>query len=625
MHFEVGELEKALYAKLVKKCGNRLYWEDWASDIAKIAQTHIGRISAIIDDSKNKKEIKAFGEFANELRDDLNDSITDEEVIEMLAQHLITKPVFDALFADYSFAANNPVSQGMQDILDLLQEHRLHKEVDTLEKFYASVRRRADGIDNAEGKQKIVVELYDKFFRNAFPRLTERLGIVYTPVEVVDFIIHSVNDILQKDFGQTLGSEGVHILDPFVGTGTFITRLMQSGLILPEQLAHKYNHEIHCNEIVLLAYYIAAINIEAVYHGIAGGNYEPFNGICLTDTFQMYESDDLIEQFFPDNSERRKRQKKLDIRVIVGNPPYSSGQTSANDNNQNVEYAGLDGRIASTYAKESKAVNRKELYNSYVRAIRWASDRIGRSGVIGFVTNAGFFEANTADGLRKCLSDEFTKILIFHLRGNQRTSGDRSRKEGGKVFGSGSRSPIAITLLIKNGQKSDKSAAPAEILWHDIGNYLTREEKLDIVSGFGSTTGISDKNLWAPVEPDRHNDWVNQRDESFADFVRIGNKKSKRNERLLFQNYSQGILTGRDYWCVNFSSSQIASSIDSTKAFYDAEVTRYGKLTEAERDKIEVTNFINKSNDQISWSRGLRNHLARFRKAGVLDEKSVSR
>lgn len=220
LQFEVEGLERALYARLVKKCGNRLYWEEWASDIARIAQTHIGRIHAILKNPKNTKEIEAFAGFANELRDDLNDSITDEEVIEMLAQHLITKPVFDALFAGYSFASNNPVSTGMQHILDLLNEHRLDKEADTLEKFYDSVRRRAAGIDKAEGKQKIVVELYDKFFRNAFPRMTERLGIVYTPVEVVDFILHSVNDILQEEFGVTPGTKGVHILDPFAGTGT---------------------------------------------------------------------------------------------------------------------------------------------------------------------------------------------------------------------------------------------------------------------------------------------------------------------------------------------------------------------------------------------------------------------
>ncbi|MEX8510375.1 MAG: DEAD/DEAH box helicase family protein [Leptothrix ochracea] len=323
--FEIGEIERAIYAKLVKKVGNAHHWEDWANDIAKIARTHIDRITTLLATPGRSAEKAAFDRFAGELRDDLNDSITNGEIIEMLAQHLITKPVFDALFEGYSFASHNPISKAMQDVLTVLQEQNLDKEADTLQSFYDSVKLRASGIDSATGKQKIVVELYDKFFRNAFPKMTERLGIVYTPVEVVDFIIHSVNDVLQTEFGQTLGSEGVHIIDPFTGTGTFITRLLQSGLIKPEQLPHKYRHEIHANEIVLLAYYIAAINIEAVYHSLVGGDYQPFEGICLTDTFQMYEKDDLVNALLVDNSARRKRQKQLDIRVIIGNPPYSVG------------------------------------------------------------------------------------------------------------------------------------------------------------------------------------------------------------------------------------------------------------------------------------------------------------
>ena len=591
LQFEVGELEKALYARLVKKCGNRSYWEEWANDIAAIAQTHISRITKIVENPKNKKEARAFGEFADELRDDLNDAISDEEVIEMLAQHLITKPVFDALFAEHSFASNNPVSKGMQRILDLLQEHRLDKEADTLEQFYASVRRRADGIDQAEGKQKIVVELYDKFFRNAFPKMTERLGIVYTPVEVVDFIIHSVNDILQEEFGQTLGSEGVHILDPFVGTGTFITRLMQSGLITPEQLPHKYKHEIHCNEIVLLAYYIAAINIEAVYHGIVGGKYEPFDGICLTDTFQMYESDDLIEQFFPDNSERRKRQKNLDIRVIVGNPPYSAGQESANDVNQNVSYAKLDNRIRNSYAEKSKATNNNALYDSYIRAIRWASDRIGESGVVGFVTNAGFLEAHTTDGLRKCLADEFDKIFVFHLRGNQRTSGERSRKEAGKIFGSGSRAPIAITLFVKNGSRES-----AEILWHDIGDYLSREQKLEIVTRFGSINGITANANWQAITPDKHNDWVDQRDESFGTLPEIFSNTNSG----IFSTKTSGLQTNRDVWCQNGCKDSLLKNVKRLLKTYAADVK---VISESDEENIE--NLITTDESKIKWTRGL--------------------
>ncbi|WP_407729280.1 Eco57I restriction-modification methylase domain-containing protein [Pseudomonas helleri] len=416
--YEVGEIERAIYAKIVQKCGNRHHWEDWANDIAKIARTHIDRIQGILENSEYTEEKAAFEAFATELRDDLNDSITDGEIIEMLAQHLITKPVFDALFESYSFAQHNPMSQAMQGVLDALDEHRLDKEVDTLQRFYDSVKLRAQGIDNAEAKQKIILELYNKFFTNAFPRLKDKLGIVYTPVEVVDFIIHSVNDILKSEFGQTLGSDGVHIIDPFTGTGTFITRLMQSGLMTPEQVKEKYKDQIHANELVLLAYYISAINIEAVYHSLVGGDYVPFEGICLTDTFQMYEKDDLVNELLVQNSARRTRQKKLDIRVIIGNPPYSIGQGSQNDNNQNVAYPHLDNRIRKTYAERSTATLKNSLYDSYIRAIRWASDRIGGSGLVGFVTNAGFLDANTADGLRQCLAEEFSSIYVFHLRGD---------------------------------------------------------------------------------------------------------------------------------------------------------------------------------------------------------------
>ena len=332
----------------------------------------------------------AFERVLAEIRDDLNGSISENDAIEMLAQHLITRPVLEALFEGYSFTKNNPVSVAMEEVLTALDEQNLGKEAEALERFYASVRVRAAGIDNAAGKQKIVVELYDKFFRNAFPRMTERLGIVYTPVEVVDFIIHSVNEVLKSEFGQTLGSKGVHILDPFTGTGTFITRLLQSGLIAPEELAHKYQHEIHANEIVLLAYYIAAINIEAVYHTMSGGDYKPFEGICLTDTFQLYEQDrDLISDLMADNSNRRTRQKALDIRVIIGNPPYSVGPGSANDDAANAAYPKLDERIRHSYVAQSANTNKRALYDSYIRAFRWASDRIGNSGVVAYVNGLG--------------------------------------------------------------------------------------------------------------------------------------------------------------------------------------------------------------------------------------------
>lgn len=612
LQFEIGEIEKAIYAKLVQKCGNRHHWEDWANDIAKIARTHIDRITGILDNEANTKEREAFKAFVCELRDDLNDSITDGEIIEMLAQHLITKPVFDALFEGYSFAKHNPMSQAMQDVLDVLQEHHLNKEADTLQAFYDSVKLRAEGVDNAAGKQKIIVELYDKFFRNAFPKMTERLGIVYTPVEVVDFILHSVAHILQTEFGQTLGSKGVHIIDPFTGTGTFITRLLQSGLIAPEQLPYKYQHEIHANEIVLLAYYIAAINIEAVYHSIVGGNYQPFEGICLTDTFQLYEKEDLFSNLLVDNSARRKRQKKLDIRVIFGNPPYSAGQTSANDNNQNVEYPFLDQRIRKTYAERSTATNKNALYDSYIRAIRWASDRIGNSGVIGFVTNAGFLEANTADGLRQCLAEEFSSIYVFHLRGNQRTSGELSRKEGGKIFGSGSRAPIAISLLVKNKDAAQHS----QIYFHDIGDYLSREDKLGKVSAFASVAGITEARSWQTITPDSHGDWLKQRDVRFGEYILLGDKSST-GVKKLFASYSSGVQTNRDAWCYNAAKTSLSDNMTRMIGFYNAEATRFTK-TFARLDKkaleAKVDDFIDTDPAQISWTRSLKQELVKDRR-----------
>ncbi len=599
LQFEVGEIERALYAKVVQKCGNRSHWEDWAKDIAKIAKTHITRITTIVTDSKNKKEVAAFQSFAKELRDDLNDSITDGEVIEMLAQHLITKPVFDALFKEYSFASHNPVSQAMQKVLDILQEHRLDKEADTLEKFYNSVQMRAEDIDSAEGKQKIVVELYDKFFRNAFPRMTERLGIVYTPVEVVDFIIHSVNDVLQSEFGQTLGSKGVHIIDPFTGTGTFITRMLQSGLISKEQLPHKYKNEIHANEIILLAYYIAAINIEAVYHSLVGGDYQPFEGICLTDTFQLYEKDDMVSKLMVDNSARRTRQKELDIRVIMSNPPYSAGQKSENDNNANIAYSNLDGRIHDTYAAHSTATTTKTLLDSYIRSMRWGSDRLGDSGVMAYVSNASYLDGNSMDGLRKCLREEYSSLYVFHLRGNQRTSGEQSRKEGGKIFGSGSRAPIAISLFIKNPNKEKRG----NIHFYDIGDYLSQDEKLAIVSEFKSINGIAADDAWQTIKPDKHNDWLNQRDDSFDEHIALGSKKDK-TAKALFETYSQGLQTSRDAWCFNASKKVLQSCVKRMIDFYNSEIVRLEEYRKEHPD-TKASQFVTKDSKKISWSSSL--------------------
>jgi predicted helicase len=611
--FVFDEFSRAIMAKIVKKCGRRDYWEDWAGDIAKIAQTHISRITGLVA-KEGSKEREAFISFLAEIRDDLNDSISEQEAVEMLAQHLITRPVFDALFEGYSFAQNNPVSKAMEAVLGALDEHAIGKEADSLQRFYDSVKRRAQGIENAEAKQKIVVELYDKFFRNAFPKMTERLGIVYTPVEVVDFIIHSVNEVLQSEFGQTLGSKGVHILDPFTGTGTFITRLLQSGLIKPEELEHKYKNEIHANEIVLLAYYIAAINIEAVYHSLSGGEYAPFDGICLTDTFQLYEQDkDLLAELMPDNSNRRTAQKARDIRVIVGNPPYSVGQGNADDDAANMTYPKLDERIRVTYAARSSIRMVRALYDSYIRAIRWASDRIGDAGVVAYVSNAGWLDANTADGLRKCLVEEFASIHVFHLRGNQRTSGERSRREGGKIFGSGSRTPVAIVLMVKN----PSAKLHGQVHFHDIGDYLAQSEKLAIIARFGSVDGISRANGWSMITPDEHGDWLGQRDKAFDAFLPLGDKSN--GSVSMFETYSQGVKSNRDAWVFNPSRSSLIANLSSMTAFFNRLVQ---SAREVDLSGAEVENFIEVDRSNISWADDLKNRLKK-KNPLILDDSLI--
>nr|MBP7653263.1 DEAD/DEAH box helicase [Candidatus Dependentiae bacterium] len=463
LYLQFEQLQSVVFARMVQKVGDRRYWEQWAHSVAEIADKHTARINLLIKQDGSHKQ--AFAKFLKGLQDNINPSITQQEAVEMLSQHIITKPVFEALFEDYSFVKNNPISVSMQKMLDLLEEQAFEKDIKTLDKFYESVRKRASGIDNAEGRQRIIIELYDKFFKAAFPKMVEKLGIVYTPVEAVDFIINSVNDILQKEFNCGLTDNNVHIFDPFTGTGTFITRILQSGLIDKKDLKRKYTKELHANEIVLLAYYIAAINIENAFHSISekSKDYISFDGICLTDTFQLGESAEgasLFSEMFPKNSERVTKQRKSPIRVILGNPPYSIGQKSANDNAQNQSYPNLDRRIEKTYAAESNAGLNKSLYDAYIKAFRWASDRLDKEhgGIICFISNGAWLDGNSQDGFRKCLEREFSTIYIFNLRGNQRTSGELSRKEGGKLFGSGSRTPIAITLLVKKNKAKNKKA-----------------------------------------------------------------------------------------------------------------------------------------------------------------------
>lgn len=599
------QLQKVVFARMVQKVGDRRYWEQWAKDVAQIAERQIERIKYLINEKKDQRA--AFDKFLLGLQKNINPSIDEAQAIEMLAQHIITQPIFDALFEGYSFVKSNAVSQAMQGMIDALEEgSNLAEQDETLQRFYDSVRKRAEGIDNSEGKQKIIIELYDKFFKTAFPKMVEKLGIVYTPVEVVDFIIHSVNDILKKEFNRSISDENIHILDPFTGTGTFMARLLQSGLIDTKDLERKYKNELHANEIVLLAYYIAAINIENAYHdatpdpddGVGKLNYTPFDGIVLTDTFQLGESDDadkLFSEMFTKNSERVQRQQKAPLKVIIGNPPYSIGQKSANDNAQNQSYPKLDQRIADTYAKQSSAGLNKSLYDAYVKAFRWSTDRLDKTGgVICFVSNGGWMDGNSTDGFRKAIEKEFSAIYVFNLRGNARTSGEQRQKESGNVFGSGSRTPISITLMVKNPNIKNERAT---IHYYDIGDYLDQAQKLKIIKDYGSFE--SPKMNLVTLSPNEHGDWLSMRNSAFDDFIPIEpERKFDSKSKSLFITYSNGMVTSRDSWIYNFSKKGLETNISRLIDYYNSERIR--------------TNDINKINNdlsKISWSVNLKNDL----------------
>ena len=602
--FPIDIVQNAIYAKMVEKVGDRKYFEQWAKDVAKIAQIQIDRIKDLI--AKSEEHKKAFNNFIKGLQENINSSIDSEEAIEMLSQHIITKPIFEALFENYSFVKNNPISSSMEEILNLLLEQQFEKETAELKEFYDDVRVRVGNIDNSEGKQKIIVELYEKFFKTAFPKLVDKLGIVYTPIEVVDFIINSVEDILKKEFNRSLTDENVNILEPFVGTGTFISRLLQSGNIKPEDLERKYKKEIFANEIVLLAYYIATVNIENIYHDLnSETEYKEFQGICLTDTFQLGEDEEelqLISNSFKENSERVKRQKNAPLQIIFGNPPYAIGQNSANDNAQNKKYPILDNRILETYSKDSSAGLNKALYDAYIKAFRWATDRLNTKfgGIIGFVTNGAWIDGTATSGFRKNIEKEFSSIYVFNLRGNARTSGEQRKKEKGNVFGEGTKTPVTITLLVKNPNINREKA---QIYYYDIGDYLTKEEKLFKIKDFKS---IGSKKMdWQILNPNEEGDWINQRNDKFKDFIPLIDKDNKNNKETFFTMSSNGVVTSRDYWVYSYSKVNLEKNMRETIDFYNKEVEKILNTRKEDKNKA-IEDTIDSNPKNISWSRDLK-------------------
>ncbi|HHR7936660.1 TPA: type ISP restriction/modification enzyme [Staphylococcus aureus] len=607
LNFEWDKFESAIYGKIVQKVGNRKYLENWSNDVAKIARRQIDWIKNKLKDSQSPIK-NEFNKFVLSLKHNINEGIDDNQAAEMLSQHLITKPIFEALFDQYSFVNNNPVSLSIEKVVKELEKAGFSKEQENLQPLYESIRMRAEGIERAEDKQKVIISLYNKFFKTAFESTTNRLGIVFTPIEVVDFIIKSVDDVMKKHFSKSLADKDVHILDPFTGTGTFVVRTLSylkdkldSGEITISDITHKFMKELHANEIVLLSYYIAAINIEATFDDIdkKSTNYVPFKGIVLTDTFDSLENvNTLDDTYFSTNNERLKQQQKSPITVIIGNPPYSAKQKNEDGNQVKVKYSNLDKSLQRYWVEKSTATNKNNLFDSYIRALRWSANRIQRNGVIGFITNNSFIDGNAMDGMRKSLLKEFSDIYILNLKGAIRNKTKQQRSfEGENIFDI--MTGVTIVLLIK-----DESQKGEGILHYlDIGNNMSKNEKLLRLENWSSYKNIEDK--FKIIKPNEQGDWINQRNSNFNNLIPLGDKKTK---DALFVEYSGGITTGRDDWSWSFSREKVKKTMQRSIDYYNKH--------------LGDTSIYSDNVEEISWTSSLKRRFER-NEFQYLDESRI--
>ena len=602
------ELARSIQAQIVRKCGTKVYWGEWTRDVADVASARAEAIAHLVGSGKASD---GFARLLQGLRDSLNSNYTETEAVSVLAQHEITRPIFESLFDNPEVVANNPIVKGMDRALDDLYDAGLERGFadSRLADLYDSVKACASQVVSDQARQNLIKEIYNDFFSIAFKDMAAELGIVYTPAEVVDAQLHMVQRALQREFDMSLGDRGVHVLDGFAGTGTYMCRLIEDkSLIDDEDLPYKYEHDLHSNEIVPLASMIMDVNIEQSYHSRMGGDYKPFPGALLTDTFQMGEADDPVDTtMFAENTERVEQQLRLPIKVIIGNPPYRAGDIN-NTGNRNTKYPTLDRRIESTYVKNSDATLNNSLYDHYIRAFRWASDRIGDSGIVCFVSNGGWLTGAAGAGVRRCFKEEFNSIYVYNLRGNQRTQGEESRREGGKIFASGSRATIAITMLVKN-PNSDENGA---IHYHDIGDYLTRDEKFRILK-----EAVDHDPEWTTLDQDKHGDWLDQRDDSYLSFIPMGVQEGvKKLPTGLFSTWSAGVKTQRDVWAYNFSKPELTANMKKTITFFNTELKTYQETAEKQLPRQTVK----QDESSISWSEFLYSRIKRNKKINFNDD-----
>jgi predicted helicase len=601
--YTLDDFGNALLARLVLKVGDREYIENWARDVAKVMPKLMDRLTQICGHSDHgyKQYKPAFNRYFKGLKACVNDNVTESDAINMLAQQIITKPIFTALFGDDRFVTQNSVSQTIDAMLAEIDAKDGLSDIDhELEEFHDSVERTLSRIDTTEGKQKVITSLYEKFFKNAFPKDQSINGVVYTPQEIVDFIIRSAAGVLKKEFGIDINDENVNVLDPFTGTGTFIARLMETGTISKENLERKFRNELFANEITLLAYYIAAVNIENTFTRLTGSEeYVPFNHILLTDTFNIKEicrgqQTSLDEDtYFKKNIGRIREEASKPITVIIGNPPYGANQKSANDDAKKRTYRnGVDGDIEFKYLDstlfDTKIGNVNSVYDNYIRAFRWSTDRIGNEdGVIAFVTPNGWLTGSAFVGFRKCIEKEFAKIFVFNLRGDQ--NGQNWREEGEKVFGQGSKIGISITLLVERKDFKGK----AKVLYVKTKDCMKRQEKFDLLTQSKSFADLERKGSLEALSPKDNGDWIIERNENFQKLIPLAGdthkKFDKHCEKTVFVGYSQGYGTARDAWSYNYAKDRVSTNMVNMINEYNSQLENEVKDVESTKIKWETT------------------------------------
>lgn len=609
------DLANAVYNVMPTKLGDRNYWENFAKKTGNIAKTLNNRLKELFG-----KNPEIFDNFLTSLRGNIHQGIKEEEALDMIISHIITKPIFDAIFGDN---IQNPIAKALDKMVLKLSDLGLEGETKDLKNLYESVKTEAVRAKSQKSQQELIKNLYNTFFKEAFRKQSEKLGIVYTPIEVVDFILRATNGILKKHSNTDFNDQNITIFDPFTGTGSFIARLLskESNLISDEALKEKFQKGLFAFDIVLLSYYIALINITQAAQN-RDSSLKNFKNIALTDSLDYLEekSDKGVFPLFADLKENQEIKTTLanqKIQVIIGNPPYSSGAKSENDNNQNLTHPKLEKKVYETYGKNSTAKVGKTTRDTLIHSIRMASDLLKDKGVLGFVVNGSFIDSKSADGFRKCVAKEFSHLYALNLRGNARTSGEERKKQGDGIFDSGSRATVAIIFFVK-----DKSVPNHTIFYYEVEDYLKREAKLNLLAGFENLDSVPFKE----ITPNDKGDWINQRNDDFEKLIPLKRDKQLKIFNSIFDLNSNGVKTNRDPWVYNFSPNALKQSVQNCIDTYNADLKRFNErfreafkqrtakdkgVKPADRYKHLSDQEITTDKTKISWTDGLKNKLIR--------------